>query len=63
MAALALVTPVGPWPAAARVLLAATGLALLMVVESTYPARRLEPAAPTVALFLMALFVIVGRSI
>jgi uncharacterized membrane protein YphA (DoxX/SURF4 family) len=63
MAALALVAPVGPWPAAARVLLAASGLALLMIAASVYRVRRQQSAVPTVALFLMALFVIVGRAI
>lgn len=41
--------------------LAAGGLALLMVGAGIYHVLRKEPAAPTVATFLLALFVIVGR--
>jgi hypothetical protein len=43
------------------VLLAAGGLALLMVGAGIYHLRRQEPAAHVVAIFLLALFVIVGR--
>ena len=43
------------------VLLAASGLALLMVAATIYHLRRKEPAAPSIAAFLLALFVIVGR--
>jgi DoxX-like family len=41
--------------------LAAAGLGLLMVGATLYHFRRKEPAAPDIALFLLALFVIVGR--
>jgi hypothetical protein len=41
--------------------LAASGLALLMVAATVYHLRRSEPAAPSIAAFLLALFVIVGR--
>jgi uncharacterized membrane protein YphA (DoxX/SURF4 family) len=41
--------------------LAAAGLALLMVVATIYHFRRHESAAPAIAAFLLALFVIVGR--
>ncbi len=41
--------------------LAASGLALLMVVAGIYHLLRREPAAPAVTLFLLALFIIVGR--
>jgi uncharacterized membrane protein YphA (DoxX/SURF4 family) len=41
--------------------LAAACLALLMVGASIYHIRRKESAAPAVAAFLLALFVIVGR--
>ena len=41
--------------------LAAAGLALLMVAAGIYHLVRKEPAAPAVALFLLALFIIVGR--
>ncbi len=41
--------------------LAASGLALLMIGASIYHIRRKEPSAPSIATFLLALFVIVGR--
>jgi uncharacterized membrane protein YphA (DoxX/SURF4 family) len=41
--------------------LAAGGLALIMVLAGIYHLRRQEPAAPNVALFLLAIFVIYGR--
>jgi uncharacterized membrane protein YphA (DoxX/SURF4 family) len=41
--------------------LACGGLALLMVFAGIYHARRQETAAPDVSLFLLALFIIVGR--
>jgi VIT1/CCC1 family predicted Fe2+/Mn2+ transporter len=41
--------------------LAAGGLALLMVAAGIYHIARKEPAAPAVTLFLLSLFVIVGR--
>jgi hypothetical protein len=40
---------------------AAAGLALIMVLAGIYHLRRQEEAAPAVSLFLLALFVIVGR--
>jgi hypothetical protein len=43
------------------VLLAASGLALIMVLAGIYHLRRREEAAPAVTLFLLALFVIFGR--
>ncbi len=58
---LGVVMPVDIWPPYIFVRLAAGGLALLMVAAGIYHLRREEPAAPTVALFLLALFVIVGR--
>jgi DoxX-like family len=42
--------------------LAAAALALLAVIVSVYHVRRHETAAMDMVLFLMALFVIVGRS-
>jgi len=42
-------------------LLAASGLALLMTAAGIYHDLRRESAAPVVALFLLALFVIVGH--
>ena len=59
--ALGVVVPVdlgGPY---FLVLLAAGGLALLMVYAGIYHLLREESAAPSVALFLLALFIIVGR--
>jgi uncharacterized membrane protein YphA (DoxX/SURF4 family) len=41
--------------------LAAGGLGLLMVGTGIYHVRRQESAAPDISLFLLALFVIVGR--
>jgi uncharacterized membrane protein YphA (DoxX/SURF4 family) len=41
--------------------LAAAALAALMVVATIYHFRRRESAAPAIAAFLLALFVIVGR--
>ena len=43
------------------ILCAAAWLALLMVIAGLYHIRRKESAAPNVALFLLALFIIVGR--
>ena len=43
------------------VLLAASGLALIMVLAGIYHLRWQESAAPAVSVFLLALFVIVGR--
>jgi len=41
--------------------LAAAGLALIMVLAGIYHLRRQDSAAPAVTLFLLALFIIVGR--
>jgi hypothetical protein len=59
--ALGVVSPPSLLPGHLLVRLAAAGLALIMVLAGVYHLRREEPAAPTVALFLLALFVIVGR--
>jgi uncharacterized membrane protein YphA (DoxX/SURF4 family) len=59
--AVAVLVPVDLWPPDVFLRLAAAGLALLMVVASIYHIRRQESAAPSVVLFLLALFVIVGR--
>ncbi len=48
-------------PAHLFILLAAGGLALLMVAAGIYHLRRQESAAPAVSLFLLAVFVIFGR--
>ena len=57
----AALTPATLLPAHLLVRLAAGGLALVMVLAGIYHLRRQEEAAPDVALFLLALFVIVGR--
>ncbi|MGA2632680.1 MAG: DoxX family protein [Terracidiphilus sp.] len=59
--AVGVVVPVDIWPPDVLLRLAAAGLALLMVAAGIYHIRRQESAAPSVALFLLALFVIVGR--
>lgn len=59
--ALGVLTPEGWSPGYLVVRLAAAGLALLMVCAGIYHARRREAASPAVTLFLLALFVIVGR--
>ncbi|MGD0893884.1 MAG: DoxX family protein [Terracidiphilus sp.] len=50
-----------PAPPYGLLRLAAGGLGLLMVVAGIYHLRRQESATPSVVLFLMAVFVIVGR--
>jgi len=59
--ALRLVIPVDLWPPNVLVLLAAGGLALLAVAVGIYQARRHEHTTPIVTMFLLAVFVIVGR--
>ncbi|MDR3725739.1 MAG: DoxX family protein [Terracidiphilus sp.] len=59
--ALGLVVPTPLAPGYLLVLAAASGLALIMVFAGIYHLRRQEEAAPAVVLFLLALFVIVGR--
>jgi hypothetical protein len=59
--ALGVLTPGTLTPAHLIVRLAAAGLASIMVLAGIYHARRNESAAPAVTLFLLALFVIVGR--
>lgn len=57
-------TEITPEPLAYEYLLvrlAAACLAVLMVGASIYHVRRRESAAPAIAAFLLALFVIVGR--
>lgn len=60
-AALILLLPSEAGPAIAPALLAATALAVLMVGASIYRARQQQSAAPTIVLFLMALFVIAAH--
>jgi uncharacterized membrane protein YphA (DoxX/SURF4 family) len=59
--AVGLVLPVDLWPPDVLLRLAAAGLALLMVIAGIYHLRRYESAIPSVVLFLLAIFVIIGR--
>jgi uncharacterized membrane protein YphA (DoxX/SURF4 family) len=59
--AVAVLIPADVWPPWVLLRLACAGLGLLMVIAGIYHLRRQESAAPTVALFLLTLFVIVGR--
>jgi hypothetical protein len=60
-AALALLAPIDPVMHVQLVRLAAVGLAFLTVAASVYRVRRRQSPAPTLALFSMAMFVIVGN--
>jgi uncharacterized membrane protein YphA (DoxX/SURF4 family) len=60
-AALGLVLPVDLWQPDFLPRVAAAGCAILALVACVYHVRRKEHTAPIVALFLLALFVIVGR--
>lgn len=60
-AAVALVLPMNSWPPYRLAQLAAAALSLLMVAAIIYKVRRHEFAAPSVALFLLAFSVVVGR--
>jgi hypothetical protein len=55
-------TPESMLPEYLIIRVSAAGLALLMVAASVYHMRRKESAALAISLFLLALFVIVGRS-
>jgi len=59
--ALALVVPIDLWPPDVLPRLAAAGLALVAMTAAVYHMRRHESAAPSITLFLLALFVIVAR--
>jgi uncharacterized membrane protein YphA (DoxX/SURF4 family) len=59
--AVGLIFPVDIFPPHIVVRAAAAALAFIMVVAGIYHMRRQESAVPDVVLFLMALFVIVGR--
>jgi NADH:ubiquinone oxidoreductase subunit 2 (subunit N) len=60
-AALVLVVPLHLWTPNVLQGVAAGALALLMVLASVYHARRQEYSEPVLALFLLALFVVVGH--
>jgi uncharacterized membrane protein YphA (DoxX/SURF4 family) len=59
--ALGVVSPPSLLPGHLLIRLAAGGLALIMVLAGIYHLRRQDSAAPAVSLFLLALFIIVGR--
>lgn len=59
--AISLVIPVDIWPPHVLIRLAASGLALLAVVVGIHQARRHEHTTATISMFILALFVIVGR--
>jgi uncharacterized membrane protein YphA (DoxX/SURF4 family) len=59
--ALGVVSPPSLLPGHLLIRLAAAGLALIMVLAGIYHIRRQDSAAPVVSLFLLALFIIVGR--
>ena len=59
--AIAVLLPVRLDPPHLVTLAGAGWLALLMVAVSIYHVRRQESASPSIALFLLALFVMVGR--
>jgi len=63
VAAMAMVAPFSASLQSIVVRLAAAILALMMTIAGVYRLRRNQSAAPSVVLFLLALFVIVGRSI
>ena len=59
--AIGLLIPAQLNPSHLVVVCAAAWLALIMVGAATYHVRRGDPATPTIVLFLLALFIIVGR--
>jgi uncharacterized membrane protein YphA (DoxX/SURF4 family) len=61
-ASLCLLLPVDLWPPDILLRLAAGGLGILMVAAGIYHLRRKESAVPAITLFLLALFVVYGRS-
>jgi hypothetical protein len=61
LGALGVLMPVEIFPPHLIVLVAALWLALLMVAACIYHVIRRESATPSIVLFLLALFIIVGR--
>ena len=59
--AVGVIMPFDLWPPYILLRLAPAALALLMVAAGIYHLRRQESATPSVVLFLLAIFVIVGR--
>jgi hypothetical protein len=58
---LALWVPANLWPPDILPRVAASALAMLAVAGSVYHMRRREPSAHNLAVFLLAVFVIMGR--
>ena len=63
VAALFLIVPLGSMPSDTPAIVAATALALLTTISGVDRARRHQSPAPSVAAFLLALFVIVGHTL
>ncbi|HUB51767.1 MAG TPA: DoxX family protein [Terracidiphilus sp.] len=63
VAALGLVIPFGHIPPERLALVAASGLAALTLTAAIYRMRRQQSPVPSVMLFLMALFVILGHAV
>ncbi|HTW80572.1 MAG TPA: DoxX family protein [Terracidiphilus sp.] len=59
--ALCLIVPIDLWPAHLLPRVAAAVLAPLIVVTAGHHVRHKQPTAPIVAVFFLALFVLVGR--
>ncbi len=59
--ALVLIVPLNLWQPDILPSLAAAGLGGVTLFVALYRVRRNQPAAPMIALFLLTLFVIVGR--
>jgi uncharacterized membrane protein YphA (DoxX/SURF4 family) len=59
--ALCLIVPIDLWPAHLLPRVAAAVLAPLIVVTVAHHVRHKQPTAPIVAVFFLALFVLVGR--
>jgi uncharacterized membrane protein YphA (DoxX/SURF4 family) len=60
-AAVCVIVPFDLWPPDILIRLSASVLALLAIVAVIYHARRKEHTGNTIAAFLLALFVIIGR--
>ncbi|MGP8251168.1 MAG: hypothetical protein ACLQHF_03990 [Terracidiphilus sp.] len=59
--ALCLIVPVDFWPANLLPRVAASVLAALILVTGIHHVRHKQPTAPIVAVFFLALFILVGR--
>jgi hypothetical protein len=61
LGAVGVLTPIELYPPHLVILLAAGWLAFLMVAATFYHGIRRESATPSIVLFLLALFILVGR--